>query len=208
MRRRARAESDERQHRERPGRRLDQGIACRDRGAAGAAAGAEEEPGEEGNVVTPRDRCTAARAARCRPQHRFVLGEAVDADVEETPDAGAEREGEAQHEPAAVLGAPVVSPTLIIWHTMGGKTLLSMSGSAIVCPLEMLCRAFMMACSTTLLPAVRAVMVSASRMGTPEETSVPRVRVKRATADFRMRGPKIGTRSRARSIATWPCSVL
>src|SRR5437773_12287149 len=29
--------------------------------------------------------------------------------------------------------APVVSPTLIIWHTMGGKTLLSMSGSAIVC---------------------------------------------------------------------------
>src|SRR5438046_5457062 len=55
-----------------------------------------------------------------------------------------------------VSSAPVVSPTLIIWHTMGGKTLLSMRGSAIVCPLAMLWRAFMMAYSTTLLPAVRA----------------------------------------------------
>ena len=74
--------------------------------------------------------------------------------------------------------------------------------------LEMLWRAFMIAYSTTLLPAVRAVMSSASRIGTPEETSVPSVRVKRATADFRMSEPKTGTRRRARSIMTWPFSVL
>jgi hypothetical protein len=67
-----------------------------------------------------------------------------------------------------------------------------MSGSEIVRPLEMLARATMIACSITLLPAVRAVMRSASRIGTPEETSVPSVRVKRATAAFRMSGPKTG----------------
>src|SRR5579875_3550646 len=37
--------------------------------------------------------------------------------------------------------APVASPTASIWQTMGGKTLLSMSGSAIVRPLAMLARA-------------------------------------------------------------------
>ena len=41
--------------------------------------------------------------------------------------------------------APVVSPTEIIWQTMGGKTLLSVSGSAIVWPPAMLARAFAMA---------------------------------------------------------------
>src|SRR5882724_7000426 len=81
-----------------------------------------------------------------------------------------------------VSSAPVVSPTLIIWHTMGGKTLLSMSGSAIVCPFEMLWRAFMIAYSTTLLPAVRAVMVSASRMGTPEERHAQQEAVDRHVA--------------------------
>src|SRR6266571_4244254 len=70
-----------------------------------------------------------------------------------------------------VSRAPVVSPTLIIWQTMGGKTLLSMRGSAIVRPLEMLVRAVMIARSTTLLPAVRAVMTRASRIGTPEEAA-------------------------------------
>src|SRR6266403_1977473 len=74
-----------------------------------------------------------------------------------------------------VSRAPVVSPTAIIWHTMGGNTLLSASGSAMVRPLEMLVRAVKIARSTTLLPAVRAVMLSASSIGTPDETSVQRV---------------------------------
>jgi hypothetical protein len=64
------------------------------------------------------------------------------------------------------------------------------SGSAIVRPAAMLLRALRIAASITLLPAPRAVMARASRMGTPEDTSVPRVRVKRATAVFRMSSPK------------------
>ena len=44
----------------------------------------------------------------------------------------------------------------------------------------------------TTLPAVLATMSSASRIGTPEESSVPIVRVKRATAILRMTSPMIG----------------
>ena len=69
-------------------------------------------------------------------------------------------------------------------------------------------RAIMMACSTTRLPPVRAVMASASRIGTPDEMRVPRVRVKRATEDLRMRSPKTGTFSRSRSMIIRPLSVL
>src|SRR5262249_39852379 len=90
---------------------------------------------------------------------------------------------------------------------MGGKTLLSVRGSAIVRPLAMLARDDMIARSTTLLPAVRAVMTRASRIGTPEDTRVPRVRLKRATADFRISAPNTGTRRRKRSIQKWPSSV-
>ena len=45
-----------------------------------------------------------------------------------------------------------------------------------------------MALSTTALPEVRAVMSKPSRMGTPLEIKVPSVRVKRATAIFRISG--------------------
>ncbi len=40
-----------------------------------------------------------------------------------------------------------------------------------------------------LLPADLATISSASRMGTPEESMVPSVRVKRATATLRTSGP-------------------
>ena len=43
----------------------------------------------------------------------------------------------------------------------------------------------MTAFSTTLLPAVLAVISRPSRMGTPDATRVPSVRVKRATAILR-----------------------
>jgi hypothetical protein len=46
----------------------------------------------------------------------------------------------------------------------------------------------MMALSITTLPALLATISSASRMGTPDESSVPSVRVKRATAIFAARG--------------------
>src|SRR5262245_3634878 len=91
---------------------------------------------------------------------------------------------------------------------MGGKTLLSVSGSAIVWPPAMLARAFAIARSTTLLPAVREVIVSASRIGTPDEISVDSVRVTRAIAAFRMRSPNTGIFSMRPSIRYWPFSVL
>ena len=42
------------------------------------------------------------------------------------------------------------------------------------------------------LPADLATISSASRIGTPEESIVPSVRVKRATATLRMSGPNSG----------------
>src|SRR5207245_11319907 len=63
---------------------------------------------------------------------------------------------------------PVVSPTATIWHTIGGKILLSASGSATVFPWLMLTRLSIIAFSTTLLPAVLAVIASPSKIGTPE----------------------------------------
>ena len=46
--------------------------------------------------------------------------------------------------------------------------------------------------SITTFPAVRAQMSSASRIGTPDWSSVPSVRVKRATAILRKTGPITG----------------
>ena len=46
--------------------------------------------------------------------------------------------------------------------------------------------------SNMALPAVSRVMFSASRIGTPLETSVPRVRVVRARMFFSTSWPKIG----------------
>ena len=57
----------------------------------------------------------------------------------------------------------------------------------------MLFRVSMIASSTTALPAVRAVISSASRIGTPDDTRVPNVRQKRATAIFFKTLPKTGS---------------
>ena len=88
--------------------------------------------------------------------------------------------------------APVDSPTPIICTTIGGKTFVSASGSAMFLPSEIFARTYMMPSSMILLPAVFATMSSASRIGTPEESIVPSVRVKRATATLRTSGPKTG----------------
>ena len=47
----------------------------------------------------------------------------------------------------------------------------------------------------TVLPAVLAVISRPSRIDTPEEISVPSVRVKRDTADFRSMSPSTGALS-------------
>ena len=90
---------------------------------------------------------------------------------------------------------------------MGGKTGELRSGSARVRPPLTAARACITAFSTTRLPAERAVIRSDSRMGTPDEISVPRVRVKRATATLRMSIPMIGTFSISASMAMLPRSV-
>ena len=56
----------------------------------------------------------------------------------------------------------------------------------------MLVRVFWIASSMTALPAVRAVMSSPSRIGTPDDSSVDSVRQNRATAILRMIMPRIG----------------
>ena len=91
---------------------------------------------------------------------------------------------------------------------MGGNTVEVFRGSVIVPPAVTTARVVSTAFSTTLLPAVRAVIRRPSRMGTPEEMSVPRVRVNRATATFRIRTPNTGSLSRSASITICPASVL
>ena len=96
------------------------------------------------------------------------------------------------------------SPTLIMCTTMGGNTRLPRSGSESVRPDVTAVRACITSRSTTRLPAERAVIRSPSRMGTPEEISVPSVRVKRATETFRISMPMTGTLSRKASITLLP----
>src|SRR2546427_3427716 len=80
---------------------------------------------------------------------------------------------------------PVCSPTAIMEITIGGNTLDLASGWAIVSPPAIEARDSITALWITMLPAVRAVISRPSRIDTPEEISVPRVRVNRDTADFR-----------------------
>ena len=65
----------------------------------------------------------------------------------------------------------------------------------------MLVRVFWIASSITAFPAVRAVMSSPSRIGTPELMSVDSVRQKRATAILRRIRPRMGSFRTSLSIA-------
>ncbi len=91
---------------------------------------------------------------------------------------------------------------------MGGKTLEAFSGSAMVLPSAMLARVRITASSTTLFPAVRAVISRPSRMATPLEMRVPSVRVNLATATLRMSSPKTGAFKSSESITLRPLGVL
>ena len=59
----------------------------------------------------------------------------------------------------------------------------------------------------TRLPAVLAVISRPSRMLTPDEISVPSVRVKRDTADLRTTSPSTGALSIRPSMVFWPAVV-
>jgi hypothetical protein len=68
--------------------------------------------------------------------------------------------------------------------TIEGKTAVSFNGCAMVSPRSMLLRVVWIASSTIALPAVFAVMSSASRMETPDASSVESVRQNLAHRDF------------------------
>src|SRR5437660_166820 len=103
---------------------------------------------------------------------------------------------------------PVCSPTAIMEITIGGNTLDLASGWAIVSPPAIDARDSITALWITILPAVRAVISRPSRIDTPEEISVPSVRVKRDTADVRSTSPSTGSRISMRAISSRPRAVL
>ena len=104
--------------------------------------------------------------------------------------------------------APVCSPTPIICTTIGGIRPVSISGVAMSLPSEICSRAYMMPACTTVLPAVLATISIASRIGTPDVSSVPMVRVKRATTTLRSTGPSTGAFSSMPSNVSRPLGVL
>src|SRR3989442_14624418 len=83
----------------------------------------------------------------------------------------------------------VCPPTAIMEMAIGGNTLDFASGWAIVSPPAIEARESITALWITMFPAVRAVISRPSRIDTPDEISVPRVRVNRDTADLRSTAP-------------------
>ena len=87
---------------------------------------------------------------------------------------------------------PELSPTSIIWVTIGGNTSARASGPAIVSPPLIASIVCMTASSTVLFPDVRAQISSPSIKGTPLERSVLKVRVNFAIETFWISGPTTG----------------
>ena len=70
-------------------------------------------------------------------------------------------------------GAPVCSPTEIIWHTIGGKTLVSASGALIVLPSSTLRRVAMIASSTIAPSPIRTRAKRMEWLTPPPVMTVP-----------------------------------
>ena len=85
------------------GQQLDGRVTEAEGPAAAARTATEEDPAEHGNVVIPRNGLAAA-AMGAGPDHGFALGDAVNANVQETADAGADDRGEQREEPRSELG--------------------------------------------------------------------------------------------------------
>ena len=79
---------------QRGGARLDERVARRDRLAAATAVTAQQQPGEDRDVVVGPHRRVAAGAVRGRGDDRLVPGQAVDDDVQERAEDRAEDSGE------------------------------------------------------------------------------------------------------------------
>jgi hypothetical protein len=103
------APRDEREERARA--ELDERVARGDRLGAGAAAAAQREPRDDGDVVVGLDLGAAARAGARRGDDREAGGNAVDDDVEERADEHAEDADECGQDPdhGAHFGLPSAS---------------------------------------------------------------------------------------------------
>jgi len=84
------AELQEAKQEQRGGGEFDGGVAPCDGLMAMAAAGAQENPAQEGKVVEGADGRAATRAAGARADDRLVARQARDADVEEAAEGEAE----------------------------------------------------------------------------------------------------------------------
>jgi hypothetical protein len=87
------------------GCQFDGGVAPGDALAAVAAASAEKNPAEDGDVVEGADGRGAVRAAGARADDGFVTGQAGDADVEEAAEGEAEEDDEGCDEQDQRLGS-------------------------------------------------------------------------------------------------------
>lgn len=90
---------------------------------------------------------------------------------------------------------------------MIGKTLALSRAGAIWPPSEMDWRAASMALATTWLPEVSRTISNEVSTGTPERVKAPKVRQKRATADFWIRSPKMGSLRASASMVSLPAGV-
>ena len=82
-----------------------------------------------------------------------------------------------------------------MFTTMSSKTPDSCIGRVIVSPCLMFLCTLSSASPTTRLVVASRMIASASRIGTPAPSSVPKVRAKRATMVFFISGPLTGMRS-------------
>src|SRR5215213_9190804 len=92
--------------------------------------------------------------------------------------------------------------------TIGGNTFDFFNGAEMVSPPAIDALDSMIASWMTRLPDVFAVISRPSRIDTPDEISVPRVLVKRLTADFLTTSPSTGILRRSLSTAMVPLAVL
>src|SRR5262249_14430814 len=73
---------------------FDQKITDRERGLAGAAATAQDPVADERDIIVPAYALEAVSAVRPRPEEAFLVGDAMNADVEQATDGGTHRESE------------------------------------------------------------------------------------------------------------------
>ena len=106
-------------HEKQADQRLYAGITGRDREAAASTPSSEDQPAKDRHIISRSDRSPALRAARPRTDQALAERDSADADIQETPDAGPQREGEqAEHQimnPGHLSTSPSPRKTVAWW---------------------------------------------------------------------------------------------